>query len=47
VFPVRRWDVRVIELTRWVKWGVEADVLVSEQWLSGDKGPLITVTGVP
>src|SRR5262249_16930882 len=47
VFPVRRGDTRAIELTRWAKWGIEADVLVSEQWLEGDKGPLLTVTGVP
>jgi len=46
VFPVRRGDQRLIQLHGWAKWGWVASVVVSEQWLAGDKGPLLTVMNV-
>jgi len=47
VFPARRGDVRVAEMSRRAKWGIAADVIISEQWLDGDSAPLLTVLGIP
>ena len=47
IFPAHRGDRRLFEIDRWTKWGGTPDVLVSEQWLAGDEGPIIVVDGVP
>lgn len=47
IFPAKRGDVRVVLLSRLGKWSIEPNAIVSEQWLEGDAGPLITVTGIP
>jgi hypothetical protein len=47
IFPAKRGDVRVVVLARLSKWSVVPNAIVSEQWLEGDRAPLITVTGVP
>ncbi len=44
-FPVRRGDRRAILFNRFSKWGFQPDALVSEQWLEGDPGPIVVVTG--
>jgi hypothetical protein len=46
VFPARRGDQRLIQLHSWAKWGWVPSLMVSEQWLTGDKGPLITVMDI-
>jgi hypothetical protein len=45
-FAVRRGDRRAMLFNRTVKWGFWPDVLVSEQWLEGDPGPIVVVTGL-
>lgn len=45
-FPVRRGNSRLIMLQRQTKWSGSPDVLISEQWLEGDKGPLISILGI-
>jgi len=46
IFPARRGDVRGFELFERAGWGLRAEALVSEQYLPGDKLPLITVYGI-
>jgi hypothetical protein len=44
-FPARRGDRRAFELFYWSKWGPAPDAIVTEQFLEGDPGPMITVQG--
>jgi len=46
VFPARVGDVRAVEFLHLWKWSLEADALLTEQWLPGDPGPSITLTGI-
>lgn len=46
VFPLRRNDRRMIQLHGWTKWGWTPDLLISEQWLAGDKGPIVTIVNI-
>ncbi|WP_438000695.1 hypothetical protein WMF26_13605 [Sorangium sp. So ce185] len=48
VFPVRRGDRRVIEILTGVwayrgQLGISTNFMISEQWLDGDAGPLVSV----
>jgi hypothetical protein len=45
-FAVRRSDRRVILFNRATNWSPQADALVSDQWLEGDPGPIVVVTGM-
>ena len=47
VFAARRGDRRVMLMSRRAKWGISSDVIISEQWLAGDPGPLVTALGIP
>lgn len=44
-FPARRGDRRAFEMLYWSKWGPAPDGIVTEQFLEGDLGPMITVQG--
>jgi hypothetical protein len=46
-FPARRGDRRMILMMRATKWSNAPDVLISEQWLPTDKGPMISALGIP
>lgn len=43
IFPVRRGDSRLMMYQRMTKWSGVPDLLISEQWLEKDKGPLISI----
>lgn len=43
VLPMRRGDRRLILFMTQSKWSKHPDFLVSEQWLSGDKGPIVSM----
>jgi hypothetical protein len=46
IFPVRKGDKRLIMFQRMTKWSGSPDLLISEQWLENDKGPLISVLSI-
>jgi hypothetical protein len=46
VLPAHRGDRRVLELFGWSKWGPSPDAILTEQFLEGDPGPLVTVHGL-
>jgi hypothetical protein len=46
IFPARRGDRRVFEVFDMSRWGPQANAVISEQYLEGDKLPLITVEGL-
>lgn len=43
VLPLRRGDRRLILFMTQSKWSKHPDFFVSEQWLSGDKGPIVSI----
>lgn len=43
IFPVRKGDRRLIMYQRMTKWSGVPDLLISEQWLETDKGPMVSV----
>jgi hypothetical protein len=46
IFPARRGDRRAFEVFTWVKWGLSADTIITEQFLEGDAVPWISVHGL-
>jgi hypothetical protein len=46
VFPARRGDLRALEFFAWAKWGPSPDAILTEQFLEGDPGPVVTVGGL-
>jgi hypothetical protein len=46
IFPARRGDRRAFDFLRWGKWAPEPDAIVTEQFLPGDPGPIISLQGI-